>query len=437
VLGLLAVVAFIGLNGFFVAAEFALVKLRAERQTKPKASPDDALGRAVDKLDRYLSVTQLGITLASLGLGWVGEPAVAGLIRQFTVAALGRPLGQAGEHVTVGVAFTLLTFGHVLLGELVPKLAAIQRSESIARASVWPLKAVWVMLWPALWLLEASSRGVLGLFGMGPSAHAEGELSEDEILGILAAYVGRGRGADDKRELLQRIVRFSQRRAKQAMIPRVDVVYLPIQTKVSKAVDLLRAQQYSRVPLSKGDELDEVVGYLYWKDLVQVPPGPSADQRTVESLQRTVLFVPESQGLVHVLRSMQTTQTPFAVVVDEYGGASGILTMEDLLEEIVGEIRDEFDDEGSRIEKRGAFWEVDGGVMLDELGGAVGLSPDGEGGPSTVGGALLARLGRLPRVGDSVRIGNMRAEVVGLSRRRVTRVRLSPIEAAPGGGETA
>ncbi len=431
-LGLLAVVAFIALNGFFVAAEFALVKLRAERQTKPKA-PADALSRAVDKLDRYLSVTQLGITLASLGLGWVGEPAVAHLFRDASVAVRGRPLGPAGESVAVGVAFTLLTFGHVLFGELVPKLAAIQRSEAIARAAVWPLQAVWVMLWPALWLLEASSRGILGLFGMGPSGHAEGELSEEEILGILAAYVARGRGGDDKRELLQRIVRFSQRRARQAMIPRVDVIYLPVHTKLSKAVELLRAQQYSRVPLSKGDELDEVVGYLYWKDVVQVPPTAAAEQASVESLRRDVLFVPESQGLVHVLRAMQTSQIPFGVVVDEYGGASGILTMEDLLEEIVGEIRDEFDDEGSRIEKRDATWEVDGGVMLDELGSAVGLAIDGEQGPSTVGGALLARLGRLPRVGDSVRIGNMRAEVIGLSRRRVTRVRLSAIGPAEGG----
>jgi CBS domain containing-hemolysin-like protein len=335
--------------------------------------------------------------------------------------------------VIVGVSFTVLTFGHVLFGELVPKLAAIQRSESIARASVWPLKAVWVMLWPALWLLEASSRGILGLFGMRPSAHAEGELSEEEILGILAAYVGRGKAGDDKRELLQRIVRFSQRRARQAMIPRVDVVYLPVHTKIAKAVELLRAQQYSRVPLSKGDELDQVVGYLYWKDVVQVLPGTPAELSTVESLRRDVLFVPESQSLVHVLRSMQTAQIPFAVVVDEYGGASGILTMEDLLEEIVGEIRDEFDDEGSRVEKRGDAWEVDGGMMIDELGSAVGLTADDETGPSTVGGALLSRLGRLPRVGDAVRIGNMKAEVVGLSRRRVTRVRLSPVEPAEGG----
>jgi CBS domain containing-hemolysin-like protein len=436
VLGLLAVAAFIGLNGFFVAAEFALVKLRAVRQAKPKAAADDPLAAAVDKIDRYLSVTQLGITLASLGLGWVGEPAVAHLFRGAALAATGRPLGPAGESVAVGVAFTALTFGHVLFGELVPKLAAIQRSESIARASVWPLKAVWVMLWPALWLLEASSRGILGAFGMRPSDHAEGELSEDEILGILAAYVARGRGGDDKRELLQRIVRFSQRRARQAMIPRVDVVYLPIHTKVPKAIELLRAQQYSRVPLSKGEELDQVVGYLYWKDLMQLPPGAGGGPATVESLRRDVLFVPESQGLVHVLRSMQTAQSPFAVVVDEYGGASGILTMEDLLEEIVGEIRDEFDDEASRIEQRGGAWEVDGGVMLDELGPAVGLEVDAEAGPSTVGGALLARLGRLPRVGDAVRVGNMRAEVVGLSRRRVTRVRLSRVEEVEGGEPT-
>ena len=423
-LGVFAVVAFIALNGFFVAAEFALVKLRATQQTGRTADP--AIADAVNRIDRYLSVTQLGITLASLGLGWLGEPVVAHLLDQAVIAITGNPISKGLDHVLAGVAFILITFGHVLFGELVPKLIAIQRSQSIARFAVLPLKIIFYVLLPALWLLETSSKAILTVFGMPMEGHTEAALSEEEILGILAAQIARGPAGEHKEDILRRVVRFSQRTARQAMIPRVDVFYLPVHTSMARAVESMRIQQYSRIPLSKSAAPDQILGYVYWKDVLSMPSA----EATLEAHMRPVLFVAESQGLVTVLREMQHTKIHFAVVVDEYGGTSGILTLEDLLEEIVGEIRDELDEEVARIEQRGSQWEVDGSVVLDELANAGVCVPDDEK-QATVSGAVMTRLQRLPGLGDHVELGGVDAEVIGLARRRVTRVRLRRIQQTP------
>ncbi len=428
VLEILAVVGFIALNGFFVAAEFALVKLRATHQSggkhREKEEKPDLVAEAVARIDRYLSVTQLGITLASLGLGWLGEPAIARNLEALYARFGASPMPPAVHTVITGVSFALLTYGHVLLGELVPKLLAIQKSAQIARISVWPLRLSYYLLFPGLWVLETSSRAILGRFGVSMDTHSEAALSEDEILGILAAHVARGKGAEAKQELVRRMMRFSVRSARQAMIPRVDVVYLPVTSPGSTALELLRTSEYSRLPLSKGSEVDQVIGYLYWKDLLREPSASSLT--TLEPLRRDVLFVPEAKPLVEVLREMQRTNTPFAVVVDEYGGTSGILTMEDLLEEIVGEIRDESDVETQRIEQKSGSWEADGSVLLDELAGA-GLDVGEHDHQDTLGGLISTRLGRIPRLGDAIELGHCRIEVIALARRRVTRVRVTPL----------
>jgi CBS domain containing-hemolysin-like protein len=421
VLGLLAVVFFLALNGFFVAAEFALVKLRA---TFPgSASQSDMVAVAVSKLDRYLAVSQVGITVASLVLGWIGEPVISEMVGGGITSLLGHPLGRTADKVLSALSLAILTYVHVLLGEQVPKLFAIRRSRQVAELSAWPMRIAYYVMWPGLRLLEVSTNFVLRMLGLPADAHGEANLSEDEILGILAAHVARGHGAEDKQDLIRRMLRFSQRTAKQAMVPRLDVLYVPMSIPGASALEFLRAHEYSRVPLSKGEELDEVVGYLYWKDFLR--DAKNIRLPTLDPLRRDILFVPESQALVNVLREMQKTQIPMAVVVDEYGGTSGILTMEDLLEEIVGEIRDETDVEAQRIERRADVWEVDGGVQLDELeseGIEVGQHDEG----TTVGGAVLEALGRIPRVGDVAELGKARAEVIAVARRRIVRVRLKP-----------
>jgi CBS domain containing-hemolysin-like protein len=437
----LVVAAFcVALNGFFVAAEFALVKVRATqlrsraRKGEKKAIVAESI---VGRLDRYLSVTQFGITLASLGLGWIGEPAMANLLDR----ALGRatPAPTVAMHIAAtALAFAILTYGHVLLGELVPKLVAIQRSEATALASAIPLRAVYYTFFPLLWLLERSSRMILALVGLSPDvASVEGRFSEEEILAILAANVARTPRGKALQELVERVVRFSQRAARHSMVPRVDVVSLPIQSTGEEALKLVRAHQFSRVVLTNGRSLDDVAGYLYAKDVLLYPDTHALQDLT--PLRRDILFVPEVQNGIAVLREMQKKQVPIAVVVDEYGGTSGIVTMEDLLEEIVGEIRDEFDEEPQRVVKAAGIdnaWEVDGRAGLDELRATGAKLPENELHES-VGALVVELLGHLPRAGDRVELAQgVSAEVTGISRRRVTRVRVrvKKDEGDPGAG---
>lgn len=426
-LGLLAAVVFIALNGFFVAAEFALVKVGTSRLSA-RAKQDPKARRAhevVSNLERYLSVTQLGITVASLGLGWVGEPAMerafVALIERYT----GEPPGGAVKIAAMITALTLLTYGHVLFGELVPKLVAIQRSEQTALSVAGPLHFMYVVFRPLLFGLEASTKLLLRALGMSADAASEGKLSEEEIVGILVASTAKSPGGVEKSELVQRVLRFSQRAARHAMVPRVDVKALPIETKGPAAVSLLRDLQYSRVVLTRGRSLDDVAGYLYAKDVFLSEVEP--EQLDLASLRRDVLFVPEQKGLLDLLRQMQKTQIPIAVVIDEYGGSSGIVTLEDLLEEIVGEIRDEFDEEPSTIVRdpnAPETWDVDARANMEDLR-AIGVEVATKDAAEAISTVIQGRIGRIPRTGDKVELGpSVTVEVSGMSRRRITSVRV-------------
>ncbi|HEV3191035.1 MAG TPA: CNNM domain-containing protein, partial [Polyangiaceae bacterium] len=262
--GLVVAALCVALNGFFVAAEFALVKVRATqiRSRARKGERKAILAESiVGRLDRYLSVTQFGITLASLGLGWIGEPALSDVLDKAAVSLASAP-ASAALHVAVNVvAFAILTFGHVLLGELVPKLIAIQRSEATALAAAIPLRVTYLTFLPLLWLIEGASRLILRSVGMSPDvASVEGRFSEDEILAILAASATRSARGRVQAELLERVMRFSQRAARHSMVPRVDIVSLPIQTTGKEADEFVRTHQYSRFLLTNGRSLDEVAG---------------------------------------------------------------------------------------------------------------------------------------------------------------------------------
>ena len=379
----------------------------------------------VSRLDRYLSVTQFGITLASLGLGWIGEPAVELQIDRVARFVTGSEPGEYLHYVVVAIAFAILTFSHVLFGELVPKLVAIQRSERVALGSARLLQMIYLVFRPLLWTLEKATRLILRSMGMSADAASEGSLSEDELIGILAASAARSPGGKSRADLFERVARFANRTARHAMVPRVDVFTLPIGIGGEAASAELRAHQYSRVILTKDKSVDEVAGYLYAKDFLLDPAN--AQLPSLESVRREVLFVPETQSLLDVLRDMQKTQIPIAVVVDEYGGTSGIVTMEDLLEEIVGEIRDELDVEAARVVKVAGdehAWDVDARATMEELR-HIGVHIEDEESAETVGVVVLNRLGRIPRIGDKVDLGpDGTAEITSVSRRRIIRVRI-------------
>lgn len=427
-LGLLLAALFIVLNGFFVAAEFAFVKLhatqsildpRVRRGERSAITAKKILGR----LDSFLSVTQLGVTLSSLGLGWVGEPAVE---QALTGLVPGHVMSSALHAALVAIAFALLTLSHVLMGELVPKLIAIQRSEATALVAATPLRLMFISFRPLLWVLEVCSAVILKTMGLRANV-SEGTLSEEEILGILAARTARMPQGKEKSELLARVLRFAGRTARHAMVPRVDVVFLPIDTKPREAQRVVRTQGYSRIPLTEKRALDDVVGYLYAKDLLR---EETMSSDTIAALRRDVLFVPETQSLLDVLRAMQKEHSHIAVVVDEYGGTSGIVTLEDLLEEIVGEIRDESDEEVPNIVKIGDhLYDIDPRVTVDDLA-RIGLIAEADA-SDPIGTVMLAAIGRLPKVGDRTKLGtNGRATILGVSRRRITRVRLE-LDAEP------
>ena len=257
--------------------------------------------------------------------------------------------------------------------------------------------------------------------GLDPDATSEGTISEDEIVGILAAQRRAAPRGREKSELVERVLRFSQRTARHAMVPRVDVVYLPVSTSVEGAARALPAADTRGSLVTKERSLDDVVGYLYVKDLLDAEAAHASDLR---GLTREVLFVPESRNLVEVLRDMQKKNTPIAVVVDEYGGTSGIVTMEDLLEEIVGEIRDELDEAPPHVLQTREGWDVDGRATMEEVAKATGMALDDA--PEQIGAIVGRKLARLPRIGDKTEIApDVLAEVTSLHRRRITKVKLT------------
>ncbi len=431
-IALLLTVLFVLLNGFFVAAEFALVKLRATQLERLARRPDAAARSVVhigNQLEKYLSATQMGITLASLGLGWVGEKAATHALEALAVR-VGLPVTAAVHSVAFVLGFSALTAAHIIFGELVPKLLAIGAAERVALSVARPLQLFYVIAWPGLMVINAGASLMLRALGMPDLKHAEGSLSEEEILGMLTQTYGKGRLSGPKRQLMERVVRFTERSVKAAMVPRVDVVSLDADDSLDEALTRAREAGYTRYPVVEEADLDRLVGYINLKDLLLSADAP----RTLRSVMREALCLPETLGLFDAMQRMQERQAPFAVVVDEYGGTSGIITLEDVLEEIVGEIRDEHDEEGVRVEIRGDGTAVaDGLTPLDDLR-AVGIDlgqPDAD----TVGGVVLEALGRVARPGDKVHVGPYALKVESLRRRRVARVtiRKRPVTDAPRG----
>jgi CBS domain containing-hemolysin-like protein len=422
ILGLALTAVFVFLNGFFVAGEFALVKLRAT-QVDRLAKLDTAAAKAtVDvcrRLDRYLSATQLGITLASLGLGSVAEPAVAHAMEGMFIR-IGLPAPIWGR-VAHAISFTILTAAHILFGELLPKLIAITSAEKVALTVSRPLRVFYWLSLPGLVILNGASTVLLKLLGFPLLHDAEGALSEEEILGMFAQAYVKGALSDEKKKLLERVMRFSDATARQVMVPRLDVVYVDVDTSVENAIGKARQHGFTRYPVVEAQNLDKVLGYVTIKDLTNEPRPAS-----LRAVMRDAIVTPEGKPLFELMREMQRGRQHFALVLDEYGGTSGIVTLEDVLEEIVGEIDDEHDEASAKVVPLtdGAF-SADGLASINDLADAgIQLPPDHEG--DTAGGMVLSSLGRMPRPGDAVHIGAFIFTVDAVRRRRVSRVTIRP-----------
>ena len=433
VLRLLAVLLLVLLNGFFVAAEFALVGVRRSRIEALEAKGDRTarvIRNTLDRINYYIAAAQLGITVASLALGWIGEAALAtivdGVLRAFGV---GSP--SAIDHTVAAIitAFLLLTFLHIVMGEQAPKTVAIVTPERVSRIIVRPLRWFAKLTSPFTALLNWSSNGLVRLLGFRPGEEMEHVHSAEELRLLVAQSHKGGELDQSDRDMLAGVFDLHKKKVRDVMRPRTEIVALSIDANEADVRETLRSERYSRYPVYK-ESLDDVVGVFLAKDYMFYDGDTPF---SLAGVVREALFVPDSRPAERVIDDLRKTRAHMAVVLDEYGGTAGLITMEDLVEEVVGEIADEYD-----LATRSAM--MSDGVL--ELAGAMSLIdvrsdhniPIPEGSWSTLGGYVFSRLGRLPRVGDRVKFPGGELEVVAMDGRRVAAVR---VHRAPAGAGSA
>ena len=412
------------LNAFFVVSEFSIVKIR---RTKLEELAHNGNKRAkialkvTEHLDSYLSAIQLGITLASLGLGWIGEPAVSKLLE----SVLGGYFAQNPillHSVSFGIAFTLITVLHVVLGELIPKSLAIQKTETFVLLIAYPLYMFKRLFYPFIWVLDTITIKFLHLMGVQPASEEEMAHSEEEIKLIVNASQRGGVIDDTERDIIQNAIDFSEIYAHEVMIPRQDMCCLFLNETFEQVMNMIKRSKHTRYPLCDKDK-DNVVGMIHIRDLLE-HSEEKLEKGRLNKIARQILFVPENQSISEVLHLMMRKHTHVAIVVDEYGGTAGMLSMEDILEELVGDIKDEHDvAEAQEIQKvNDRVCEFDGKVLIEDAYECMEL-PCCEKEESTIGGYVFTLLGRAPKVGDKVEDEYCHYEVISSNKMRVKRVR--------------
>lgn len=423
---IITVVLLVFLNGFFVASEFALVAVRKTKVAELVKKGNKAaliLEKALEDLDSFISATQLGITLASLGLGWMGEPAIAKTIMPL-LSFLPKSLIFISAHTIAGiVAFTIITFLHIVLGELVPKTIALQRSEATSLILIFPLTIFVKIFWPFIVVLNSAGSMFLRLFGF--SAPKEHQLvhSEEEIKMILDQSLKGGVIPKDEVEMVRNVFRLGDIPISSIMIPRTDIVAFDLNTKLNVVIDKLEKNLHSRYPIYK-KTIDVIVGFVHVKDIYKVVLKSSDNKKLVETnLIRNIIHVPEGKKADDVLVDMRNNRVHLAVVNDEYGGTAGIATLEDIIESLVGEIQDEFDypQKEIRLQKDGSFL-ISGKTPVEKVQNKLHFSLKGQG-YTTIGGLVFGLLGREPNIGDEVQISGVTFEVVKMSGDRITLLR--------------
>ncbi|MBI1840163.1 MAG: HlyC/CorC family transporter [Verrucomicrobia bacterium] len=431
-LKLFAVALLVLLNGFFVAAEFALVKVR-DSQLRPLVLKGHRRARIAQlilgNLDSSLSACQLGITLASLGLGWIGEPVFEALLQPamdligMTAANLGPTAARLRHFLAVVTGFGSLTFLHIVVGEQAPKWLAIQRPLPTALWVVEPLRWFHVVSYPFIWVLNHSSLWFLRQAGLQPQSESESSHSDDELR-ILFAEAHKQRGATALgRAIVMNALDLKDRIAREVMRPRSEIAAMSADSSIAECLELAEKTRFSRFPLCEEGDLDRTIGVLHIKDLYSLR-NQAASARDLRRASRKLVYIPETARLETVLQIFLDRKLHCAIVVDEYGGTVGLLTLENILEELVGQIQDEFDLEKPTVVQLGKdHWEIQGLLPLHELAELVGESLDAED-VTTASGWVTQRLGGFPRRGDVVRIGLFELRVDEADGRLVSKLTL-------------
>lgn len=421
-LQLLVVFGLVGLNGFFVASEFAIVKVRSSQLEAVEASGEKNAPRAIEvteNLEAYLSATQLGITIASLALGWIGEPVLAHVFEPF-LKGLGIASDTVIRTITIGLAFICITFLHIVLGELVPKSLAISKPVPTTLWVSGPLSFFYQMLRPAIWLLNGMASWFLQtILRVKPLGEHELVHSEEELRVILTESHDAQQVTPIGKEILMNALDLRKRVVRDITTPRKDVIFLNTEDTFEENLQRAIQSRHTRLPLCEG-HLDHAIGVIHIKDLLLQMQETGPDLMKVK---RDLLPVPEMMPLERLLSFFLAKHAHIALVVDEYGGTVGIVTLDNVLEEIVGDIQDEFDSEEGEFKRLNADeFVVDGALALYELNELAGLHLESED-VSTVGGYVTHLTGHLPATGDQVQIGPFEVTVLSADGRRVEELR--------------
>lgn len=424
-LSLLLVLFFLLMNAFFVAAEFSLVRVR---KSQVEILVDEGRKGAkyaklvADNVNAYLSACQLGITLASLALGWLGEPAVSKLFEPL-FTALNVP--EAAMHgISVAIGFIIITALHIVVGELIPKSLAIFSTERYALFTAAPLVWFYRITYPVMWLFNSITNGVMRLLGHDVANEHEVYTGE-EIKLLIDESTESGLIDPEQNEYVDNIFDLGDKDAEAIMTPRTDVVCIDLEDPLEQNLETVLRYKYTRYPVCR-DSKDHIIGFVHVKDLYTLPKNATIDDLRIRAIQA----VPESVSIAKLLQTLQSKRTKIAVVVDEHGGTAGIVTMSDIMEQIVGRIDDEYVHGSSYevVKMEDGSYLVDGSLPIDEVGELIGFEPEESEECETAGGLLLTLFDRIPDEGDTVAVehGNDKASftVVGMDRHRIDKIRV-------------
>ena len=412
------------LNGFFVAAEFAIVKVRlSQLEIKIKEKNKYAIlsKHIVTHLDSYLAATQLGITIASLGLGWIGEPVVSKIIIKI-MNLVGVTISPELAHtIALPIAFAIITILHIVFGELAPKSLAIQRSQKTTLAIAYPLRFFYIIFKPAIWLLNGIANIILRALGISTIHGAEVHSSE-ELQYLVKQGQESGEIDDTEYKIIKSAFYFSERTAKQIMIPRTQVFAIEINDFNLNTIDKIIEENYSRIPCYEKD-LDNIIGVLYLKDLLLAIRKTT--NVNIKAIIRTILIIPESKKIGQLLNEFQVQHQQIALVVNEYGGTEGIITMEDIIEELVGEIQDEYDNESPYMEKIGdKIYNVQGNSSIDNINELLPYPIEKSEKYDTVAGYLIFKFGKIPNAKEKITNQNYEFTILKKNKSSIVLVQL-------------
>jgi CBS domain containing-hemolysin-like protein len=429
-LRIIAVMFLVLANGFFVAAEFALVSVRRTRVTELVAQGNQRarwVQKALENPDRVIAATQLGITLASLGLGWVGEPAFAHLLEPVIRLFPADIQDELSHSIAAGLAFAIITFLHVVVGELAPKSIALQNPENtslmVARPTIW---MEWIFK-PAIFVLNGTGNFLLKLVGVKPASGHELVHSVEELKMLVTASTEWGVVETEESEMLHAIFDFGELLVRQVMIPRTEIMAFEADLTLSESIEIATNSTFTKFPVYD-DVLDNIIGVVHIKDLLRAQLDPSPQNVKARSLIREALFIPETVHIRSVLQLFRARRQHIAIVMDEFGGTAGLVTLEDLMEEIVGEVSDPFDATQPEIQLHAnGTATIDGFALIEEVNEALGLNLD-DPNYDTIAGYVLGKLSRIPKVGDQVESDGIRIQVQAMDGMRIEQLLLTRVE---------